>query len=190
VYARYLKTRVGADAARYELQDDQYTHLFGCKEGFVPWLLRPKLTPEQNEPCEWHVDVASELAANAEYPNSTLLIDLKPKQNKTNLSLYEVMDVWGYSDKGWSPILLRLKGLFVDAAPSSFDRKDFIRKDRDTVPSIYEFLYLKGSIRDGELDGRWTAPPASPTNAALLWPESLNYFFKCIRATTPEFLEV
>jgi len=91
MYARYLKTRVDVDATHYEFQEQ--VSLFGCNNGFIPWLLGLKLQPGQGEPCEWHVNVVSELGTNADYLNSTLLIDLKPKQNKTNLSLYEVMDV-------------------------------------------------------------------------------------------------
>lgn len=188
MYARYLRSRVGTDATHYEFKEQ--VSLFGCNNGFIPWLLGLKLPPGQGEPYEWHIDVVSELGANAEYSNSTLLIDLKPKQNKTNLSLYEVMDVWGYSASGWSPILLRLNGLFVDKDPSVVDRKSFLRKDDEIDGPIYEFLYLDGSVTGGQIVGSWVPPPASPTNAALLWPDTLNYFFKCIRTTTPDVLEL
>lgn len=186
MYARYRRTRVGADATRYEFQSNE--KLFGCNEGFIPWLLGLKIPPGQGEPFRWHVDVVSELGSHPEYVDSTLVIDLKPKQNKTNLSLYEVMDAWGYSDSGWSPILLRLTGLFVDQEPSSVNRNDFIRKDDEVDGPIYEFLYLDGSVRDGKIVGSWRPPPVSPTNAALLWPAALNYFVQCIRERTPDVL--
>jgi hypothetical protein len=109
MYARYTKKRFGAKATRYHLQEE-HVHLFGRNEGFIPWLLSLKLGPRDKEPYPWHVDVVSELAGHREYPESTLLIDLKPKQNKANISLYEVMDVWGYSSNGWSPLMLRLNG--------------------------------------------------------------------------------
>jgi hypothetical protein len=188
MYARYIRMRLDADATRYEFKET--VSLFGRNNGFIPWLLGLKLPHSQGEPCEWHVDVVKELGGHPEYPHSTLLIDLKPKQNKTNLSLYEVMDVWGYSADGWSPILLRLNGLFVDKNPSIVDRNSFVRKDKEIDGPIYEFLYLDGSVADGKLVGSWAPPPASPTNAALLWPESLSYFFKCIRARTPGVLEI
>jgi len=95
----------------------------------------------------------------------------------------------GLSDSGWTPILLRLNGLFIDEDPSLVNRNDFIRKDCDIVGPIYEFLYLAGSVTDGKLTGKWGAPPPSPTNAALLWPDSLKYFFQCIRTRTPEVLK-
>lgn len=188
MYARYLRTRVDADATRYEFQEQ--VSLFGCNNGYIPWLLDLKLPPSQGEPYKWHVDVIYELGGHPEYLNSTLLIDLKPKKNKTNLSLYEVMDVWGYSASGWSPILIRLNGLFVDENPSTVNRDNFLRKDAEIDGPIYEILYLDGSVSEGKIVGSWVPPPASPTNAALLWPKTLNYFFSCIRSTTPDVLEI
>ncbi len=93
MYARYTRTRVGAHATRYEFQEE--VSLFGYKNGFIPWLLSLKIPRGQGEPFRWHVNVVGELGSNREYLNNSLVIDLKPKQNKTNLSLYEVMDVWG-----------------------------------------------------------------------------------------------
>jgi hypothetical protein len=183
MYARYVRTRVDKDVLRYELKEQ--ASLFGCKNGFIPWLLGLKLKAGQEEPCAWHIDVVSELGGNPEYPKSTLVIDLKPKQSKTNLSLYEVLDVWGYSQNGWSPLLLRLNGLYVDADPLVVNRSSFVRRDDEVQGPIYEFLYVAGSVTDGKPTGLWVPPPASPTNAALLWPDALNYFFECIRETTP-----
>jgi hypothetical protein len=166
----------GGDATRYQLQEQ--VSLFGCNNGFIPWLLSLKVPPGQGEPYAWHVDVVNELGAHPDYSASTLIIDLKPKQNKRNLSLYEVLDVWGYASWNWSPILLRLSGLFVDAAPARINRRSFVRKDAGVDSPIYEFLYLVGSVKRGKLVGPWTTPPASPTNAALLWPDTLRYSFR------------
>ncbi len=187
MYARYTKTRVGTDATAYHFQEQ--VSLFGCNNGFIPWLLTSKVPANRGEAYPWHVDVVAELGAHPDYPQSTLLIDLKPKQKKTNLSLYEVMDVWGFSDKGWTPILLRLNGLFVDHEPTTVDRKSFVREDTAIDGPIYEFLYLAGSVANGKLTGPWVPPPASPTNAALLWPQALKYFFQCILATSPQVLQ-
>lgn len=187
MYARYTRMRVGTDATRYRFQGQ--VSMFGRKNGFIPKLLRRKIPPGQGEPYLWHIKVIDELSSLLEYPDSTLLIDLKPKQNKTNLSLYEVMDVWGYSSHGWTPILLRLSGLFVDEDPAVIDRHDFIRKDNEVDGPIYEFLYLNGSVINGELVGLWTPPSGSPTNTPLLWPGALRYFVQCIRDCTPDILE-
>ena len=77
MYARYTRKRIGTDATRYQLQEP--VSLFGCNNGFIPWLLSLKIPTAQGEPYLWHVDVVSELGAHADYPDSTLLIDLKPK---------------------------------------------------------------------------------------------------------------
>ena len=188
MYARYVRKRIGSSETRYEFQEQ--VSIFGCNSGFVPWLLRSKVPQGQREPWKWHVDVVDELGRHPDYPDNTLIIDLKPKQNKTDLSLYELMDVWGYSDSGWSPILLRLNGLFVDENPSVVNRNSFVRKDVEIDGPIYEFLYLDGTVSDGKLIGRWNPPPVSPTNAALLWPESLNYFVHCIQEATPSLFEI
>jgi hypothetical protein len=189
VYALYRRTKIENSSTRYERdKKEKHVSLFGCNEGFLPWLLSFKIPPNKNEPYCWHVDVLSELDAQSDYRSGSLVIDLKPKQNKTNVSLYEVMDVWGWSEHDWTPILLRLNGLFVDEAPEAINREDFVRADADIDGPIYEFLYLKGSIKGGKIDGLWVPPPASPTNAALLWPKPLNYFFRCISERTPTVL--
>lgn len=187
MYARYTRNRVNGDAIRYQFKEQ--VSLFGCNEGYIPWLLGLRMPVDQGEPYLWHVNAVEELGTNNEYPNSTLIIDLKPKQHKTNLSLYEVMDVWGYSCDGWTPILLRLNGLFIDQDPALISRNDFVRKTDEIDGPIYEFLYLTGSVDGGKIVGPWVPPPASPTNAALLWPDALNYFVNCIRACTPDVLE-
>lgn len=74
MYSRYTRTRVETNATRYEFQEA--VSLFGCNNGFIPWLLGLKLPPGQGEPCKWHVDVVAELSGHPEYPSSTLLIDL------------------------------------------------------------------------------------------------------------------
>lgn len=187
VYSLYRRTSIGKNSTRYERdKKEKKISLFGCNNGFVPWLLGFKVPPSQNEPYRWHVDVLPELNAQPDYHGGTLIIDLKPKQN--NVSLYEVLDVWGWSQDDWTPILLRLNGLFTDDRPETINREDFVRADADISGPIYEFLYLIGSVKNGKLHGPWTPPNASPTNGVLLWPERLNYFFQCIRERTPDVL--
>jgi hypothetical protein len=180
MYARYQKTRT---EGRTSYKFVEQCSLFGCNRGYLPRLLARQTPPSQGEPYKWHISVCAALADIGQR-DSALVIDLKPKQQKTNLSLYEVLDAWGYSDAGWSPILLHLSGLFVDAAPT-IDRDDFTVADEARQEPIYEVLYLDGTISNGRLTGRWTAPPASPTNAALLWPDTIRYFIDCIRDRTP-----
>jgi len=180
MYARYSKQRVNGNDHFKFIEE---VCLFGCNEGFIPWLLCKQMSASQGEPYKWHISIESALA-KTEYPG-TLIIDLKPKQKKTNLSLYEALDVWGYSDAKWTPIMLRLSGLFVDVDPKKVNRHDFSIEDRKREGPIYEFLYLDGTVEKGKLKYSWAPPPASPTNAALLWPDTLKYFVDCIKQCTP-----
>ena len=187
MYARYVKSRLSSSDTRYQFAEQ--VSLFGRNNGFIPWLLQLQIPTSQSEPYLWQLDVQKVLSGTKEYKGSTLVIDLKPKQHKTNVSLYEVMDVWGYSSSSWTPVLLHLNGLFVDADPASVNRNDFTISDSEIDGPIYEVLYLDGSVENGKIVGTWNAPPASPTNAALLWPETLNYFVQCIRERTPDILD-
>jgi hypothetical protein len=184
MYSRYVKTQAdGRDHYRFI----ENICLFGCNEGYIPWLLAEQTPSTQEEPYAWHLDVEAALA-KTEFAGSALIIDLKPKQKKSNLSLYELIDVWGYSASDWTPILLHLTGLFVDADPTKFNRKDFWRRDDQKDDPIYEVLYLDGTVSKGKITGKWIAPPASPTNAALLWPETRNYFVNSIKSRSPGLL--
>jgi len=161
--------------------------LFGCDEGFIPRLLGKQIPETQKEPYLWHLPIENALA-HAEYPNSTLVIVPKPKQKSASLSLYEVLDVWGYSASGWTPILLHLSRLIVHEDSPKFDRNDFGIRNNERDEPIYTVLYLDGTISNGKLIGHWNAPPNSPTNAALLWPDTLRYFFHSIREQIPHVL--
>lgn len=187
MYFLYKKTRTDA-GIRYD--EIEKVCLFGCKQGYIPWLLQHKLKPNDNEPFKWHIDVLADLHNQNEdgFQDTTLVIDLKPKQNKTNTSLYEVMDVWGYSADVWSPVMLRLTGLFIDAPP--VNRQSFTLSEEEKTGPIYEFLYVDGTVRGGKIIGKWNPPPVSPTNAALLFPEALNYFIQCIHKTTPAVIQI
>lgn len=173
MYALYRKTPDGSDGHRYQFVEQ--TSLFGCHSGWIPELLKHSLTTTVSEPIKWHISVESGLK-DAEYPDCTLIIDLKPKSAEPNLSLYEVVEVWGHSSQGWTPIMLHLKGLFIDEDPNAFDRREFTRCSADVDDPIFSMMYLKGTIRDGKLVDKWTTPGPSSTNSVLVWPETLKYF--------------
>lgn len=186
MYAHYRRMQLGNNTTRYQFVEQ--VSLFGRNAGFITWLLALKTQPSQDEPYAWHLDIRNALAEQDGFAESTLIIDLKPKQARKTLFLYELQDVWGYSDDGWSPILLLLGSLFVDANPAEVDRNDFTRDNSEIENPVYEFLYLSGTVDGGKLTGTWAPPPSSPTNAALLLPKPLKYFFDCIRARTPDIL--
>lgn len=183
MYALYTKDRV-EEKDHFQMYAE--CSLFGSKGGFIPWLLAKHIPPDQGGPYKWHIDVPSELDKTTEYARMTLIIDLKPKQREKNVALYEVLDVWGYSAKGWTPVMLRLSGLFVDAEPAGIDRNDFFIEDEKRQDAIYEYLYVQGSVACGALTDKWILPPASSTNGALLFPDAMKYFLQCMRQLNPE----
>ena len=106
------------------------------------------------------------------------------------MSLYEILDVWGFSYSGWTPIMLRLSGLVEDdLSYNKADYNEFTIKDDERDEPIYEFMYLNGGVKKGELKGTWNWPPRSSTNTPLLWPDSLSYFIQCIREYTPDIFK-
>ena len=149
--------------------------LFGCKMGYVPRLLRQQLTDDLSQPLAWHVNVEFGLRDEGK-DKQTFIIDLKPNSKEPNLSLYEVADVWGYSSSGWTPILLHLRGLLVDKDPECFNRSHFDLELKQIDDPIFSMMYLRGTVKNGQLEGRWTTPGPSTTNSVLLWPDAFEYF--------------
>ena len=149
MYARY-SIKIEADRSSYEFIEE--CSLFGCNQGFIPWLLERQMPPSQGEPYKWHLPIRESLNEakwnDTDYADSALIIDLTPKRN--TLSLFEVLDVWGYSDSYWTPILLHLSGLFVDVNPDEVDRNDFVIRDNEREEPIYTFMHLGGWVC------RWT----------------------------------
>src|SRR5208282_3685700 len=118
-----------------------------------------KVPKGQEAPWRWHIDVRVGLddpTNEPSYKNCSLIIDLKPAQKETNLSLYEILDIWGFSMRSWTPILLRLAGLFVDNEdPIAIkQRLNFLLPDDRIESPIYEFLYISGGVHQGELTGQ------------------------------------
>ena len=180
MYKIYEKLRRGASAEYRYVRD---THLFGCNNGWIPYLVQQQLKGAENEPLPWHVDgasIARELEADPDLPKgNTLVIDLKPRDSE-RLSLYEILNIWGYSANGWTPVMLHLRGLFVDASlkTSSVRRERFAIADRSNPEPIFTFHHIRkeGTVRRGRLVGPWVGPRASSTNSALLWPDAFRYF--------------
>ena len=172
MYALYNKAQ-SKGLTRYRFR--KQVSLFGCNSGYVPWLLSKQLTSDSSEPVRWRVNIGDSLK-NVGQDNQTLIIDLKPK-NKY-LSLYEVLNVWGYSASGWTPVLLHLSGLFIDQDRGHYDKKDFIRTPEEVNDPIFSMMYLQGTINDGQLEGKWTTPGPGATNSVLLWPDVFKYFWQ------------
>lgn len=173
MYGLYRKSLTAEENVRYEFVEQ--VSLFGCNEGYIPWLLTFQIPVAQGEPFKWHIDIESSLAARDDVNGNALIIDLKPKDS-SSVSLYEVAEAWGYSDSGWTPIMLHLRGLLIEHDRASVDDKDFGRKVTDIDDPIFSMMYLRGSVKGGKLSGTWTTPRPSATNSVLLWPDSFRYF--------------
>lgn len=153
----------------------QGVSLFGRNVGYIPKLLKRQLTRSSDEPLYWQLNVSEELIEHGE-PGNSIIIDLKPGNAVGNLSLYELSEIWGVSGWGWTPLMFRLRALFVDCARDGFYDHKFEIEDSEIEEGIFSILYVNGSVSNGEICGKWTAPRASPTNSALLWPDTFEYF--------------
>lgn len=163
-----------AEGTRWRYRYRRSVSLFGCRRGQIPKLMLQQAPPGQPQPYKWRLDVAAALAESGS-PDSTLMIDLKPAQRANNLSLYELLVVWGWTDV-WTPVMMQLRGLFVDADPNAVDPREFLYDLSDADEPIFSVMYLAGGLKDGKLTGRWTAPGPSSTNGVLMWPDVMKYF--------------
>ena len=149
--------------------------LFGCNEGKIPWLLEQQMKRTGEAPEKWHLDISDALAKEAS-PNHALVINLKPRE-QTLLSLYELLDVWGHSTEDWTPLMFRLRGLYIDENPHPYAENDFIRSYGECDEPIFSMLYVNGGTEGGKIKGPFTPPGPSSTNSTLLWPETFMYFW-------------
>lgn len=172
MYALYQKEPQGT-GFRYIFKEK--AHLFGCNSGYICRLLRSTLTARDSEPYPWHLNVEASLAGIGQ-AGHTLIINLKPNSTRPNLSFCEIVDVWGYSSYGWTPILFYLRGLFIDDDPKQFDAQDFSRSLQEIDDPIFSMSYVSGTTVNGEIRGKWVPPGPSPTNSVLLWPHVFSYF--------------
>lgn len=180
MYALYKKLK---DANGYKYMFQKQVSLFGCNSGYIPYFLQKQLRSGETEPFKWELDLKTAFEEEGE-ADSVLIINLKPNNKGRNLSLYELMHVWGYSSSGWTPIMIHIHGLFIDEDPRSFNDEDFVRKEREIEGPIFSMMYLNGTISQGQISGKWTTPGPSPTNSVLLWPETLDYFSSMAKQIT------
>lgn len=171
-YLLYQKI-AGQDADEYvQLRSSA---LAGNRMGLIARHLQGIVAPDTAEPWRWHLPMAATLK-QLEPDVDAFVIDLKP-DDRTVVSMYEVRNIWGFTDSGWTPILLNLETLLVDDDARVFDKRRFevARAGRERVAT---FLYLQGGVRGGQLTGTWNFPRPSSTNSVLLWPEPLAYFLE------------
>ncbi len=127
---------------------------------------------EKQVPFSWHATAAELIAVGRGQPTTqAIVIDLKPKV-ANNVSLFRLLDVWGYSYGSWTPLALRLQGLMADRQepdPVAF-KKSFIDPG-DDHSLVGEFLYVQGGVNSG----KWTWGMVGRVNGALLWKNAFDF---------------
>lgn len=177
MYALYQKISEGK-GCRYIFQEE--AHLLGCNVGFIPKMLAAVLRKDASWPMKWDLNVSDDLARIG-LSNHALIISLKP-YNPKNLSLYELMNVFGHCLDGWTPMMYHLRGLFIDEDPIKFDDKNFFRSASDIEDPIFTMAYtMSGTVKNGKIFGEWNPTRPGSSNSALLWPETFNYFVDMAR---------
>lgn len=128
--------------------------------------------PANQIPFGWHASEDKLVGHFGGIPGQqAIVIDLKPRVTG-NVSLFQLLDVWGYSSEHWTPLAVRLRALFVDLQepnPLAF-KNSFI--DPGTNHSLVgEFLYMHGGV----LGGKWTWGMVGRVNGALLWKDAFTF---------------
>ncbi len=168
------------------------TNLAGNRKGIIVKYIEKKFLSdagkiELTSPFAWEMPLAEAIESLGLNCNS-LVVDLKPNDKKV-VALYELLALWGYSVWGygpewwgWTPIMLKLRGIVVDDDAEQFSRQNNSKEKFTVEPNpdhacIYTFLRLDGSFNeDGRLEGTWNFPGPGATNSALLWPDAFKFF--------------
>jgi hypothetical protein len=178
VYDRYSQDQ------KIKLKFARKISLAGCNFGIIPAMLKEKLDFSDNPPLGWELSIAEDYHKN----NQSIIIDIKPN-NAEEIVLCELDRVFGFSHFGWSPIMLRLVQFYNDYATDvEINKHDFICPEEDQHEIVYTMSYLAGSFKDGELEGKWIFPGRSSTNALLLWPDAMTFFYEQVERYDPSFL--
>lgn len=172
MYSIYLKQKE-QNGCRYSFK--KRISLFGCNSGRIPYLLQKKLASDAAEPLNWELDLKDALAREGA-EDHVFIINLMPNKKDKKLSLYELVKVWGRSASGWTPIMIYIRGLFIEADFGKYNEKDFFRKPAEITDPLFSMMYLNGTIKEGKISGKWIPPGPSPTNSVLLWPDTFRYF--------------
>ena len=170
----YLLYQTEIESSNITYRKIGQTHLFGRNKGIIPRALLGTLQPNQSEPYSWRIprqQIISILNLNAD----EVVINAFPS-SKDELPLYRIRDVFGYCFSGWTPILLHLDRLDVAINSKEFNLDNFNIDVNKVHEHIFATLYMRGSIKEGQLINTWNPPGRSTTNSTFMWPEVAKYF--------------
>lgn len=160
---------------------EQYKFVRGIRlagrSGALPGFCR-SLNAEKRIPFKWHATSKKLIQLLGGSPtDQAIVLDLKP-QASGKVSLYRLLDVWGFSYANWTPLALRLRVLFAnrkEANPFVF-KNSFL--DPGTEHSLVgAFLYVRGGVSEGA----WNWGKAGGVNGALLWSDALEYLSTALK---------
>jgi hypothetical protein len=104
------------------------------------------------------------------------VVDLKPRV-AGNVSVFRLLDVWGYSEDQWTPLALRLQAIFSDRdEPNPLFKNSFVDPGTDHT-LVREFLYVQGGVSSGT----WNWGMVGRVNGALLWPDAFDFLVTALR---------
>jgi len=137
MYMLYEKCKKG-NGFSYKYKNN--ISLFGCNVGYIPKLLKDYIPDQQEEPYKWHINIEKAMNLLTQ-KDDVILIDLKPNNSKPNLSIYEIVDIWGYSSSDWTPIMYYLRGLIIETDDASnLNRNEFIRTKDEVEDPIFTVI--------------------------------------------------
>ncbi len=136
------------------------------------------LNPEKRIPLKWHVTAKKLIQLLGGSPtDQAIVFDRKPGATG-RVSLYRLLDVWGFSYANWTPLALRLRVLFADrkeANPFAF-KHAFI--DPGTEHSLVgEFLYVQGGVSEGT----WNWGRGGRDSGVLLWSDAFDFLSSALK---------
>jgi len=167
----YKKSKSGDTTNFVRLQK---VSLAGCKSGLIVAYIRKVLDRFADEPLKWSFS-NKQMFDKLFLDGNALIIDAKPHSEKEIL-LFEIVNISGFSHHGWTPILLELREVLVDEDPQKYNRMNFSLQGHNPKNPVFNMLYLKGTVKNGQIKGDWNFPGPSPTNSVFLWPETLAFF--------------
>lgn len=182
-YSIYRKHHSGA-LVEYEFV--KRIGLFGWRDsresgGWLPSLLRQHIaaTPVSVDSPSWHIsrdELQGGLESDVDSTRNSLLVEYN-RNEQSDVELYEIVEIWGYSLRNSTSMMLHLKRLACDGTQTAGGRRFSICQDAVHDPqSVLALTYTpNGTIKGGRMIGNWPPPPG-PTNSVLLRPAALEYF--------------
>jgi hypothetical protein len=172
----FMLYRVSGEAGREQYKYERRIRLDG-PSGVLAAFSR-SLNPEKRFPLKWHVTSKKLIQFLGGSPTEQAIVyDSRPR-SAGKISLYRLLDVWGFTYASWTPLAMRLRVLFADreeANPFAF-KSMFI--DPGTGHSLVgEFL----SIQGGASEGTWKWGKARRDGGTFLWSDALEFLSSALK---------